>query len=176
MVSLLRQSYKRQEHSLCLPVIVATSTQPFSVFFTTKVEMDVFVNGTRLVCQSSHAYLVVKLDRSLTKNQNLETQSAKATAQGVLMRRLAATTRLAITTTLSTSTLALVHTPTGYYASVRCRRAHTSNVDVSITNSQRVATGCLRATKVEHLPVQTMKVQQNDVFKIFGNPSLLLYD
>ena len=70
-----------------------------------------FANNTRLVCQLALAYLGVKLGRSVTYKQNLDTLSAKVAAHGAVIRRHAGTTWTARTTTLSNSTLAMVFTP-----------------------------------------------------------------
>ena len=73
-------------------------------------QINIMVDSTRLQSQASPMYLSVKLDRTLSFKQHLDSAKAKTTARTALIRRLAGTTWGATTRTLRISTEALVFT------------------------------------------------------------------
>ena len=112
-------------------------------------EMNIMVDNTRLQYQPFPTYLGMKLDRTLSFRQHLETAKAKTASQAALIRRLAGTTWGASTQTLRISTEALVFSSAEYCAPVWCRSPHVHRLDTAL----RTVSGCLRATPTNHLPV-----------------------
>ena len=55
--------------------------------------------------------------------------------------------------TLCIATLSLVYSTAEYCAPVWCRSAHTRLIDSILSDALRIATGCLRPTPTDHLPV-----------------------
>ena len=111
------------------------------------------ISGRRLTCHRTPTYIGVKLDRTLTYREHLTALRRKVMARTALIRRLAGTSWGASTSTLRTSTLALVYAPAEYCAPVWCRSSHTRLVDVGLNASLRTITGCLRPTQVDQLPI-----------------------
>ena len=116
-------------------------------------QINIMVDSTRLQSQASPTYLGVKLDRTLSFKQHLESARAKTTARTALIRRLAGTTWGATTRTLHISTKALVFTASEYCAPVWCCSPHVRKLDTALNEALRTVSGCLRATLAYQLPV-----------------------
>ena len=116
-------------------------------------KMNIMVDNTRLQYQPFPTYLGVKLDRTLSVRQHLETAKAKTNSRAELIGRLAGTTWAASTQTLRISTKALVFSSVEYCAPVWCRSSHVHKLDTALNTALRTVSGCLRATPTNHLPV-----------------------
>jgi len=116
-----------------------------------KRELNITVKRRTLPFCSEPTYLGMKLDRSLTHRQHLESLSKKLTARVGLLRRLASSKWGSNTKTTRTATLALIHSAAKYCASVWCRSKHTRLVDKLIHDALRLVTGCLRPTPINNL-------------------------
>ena len=116
-------------------------------------EPNIMVDNARLQSQSSPTYLGVKLDRTLSFKQHLDSVRGKTTARAALIRRLAGTTWGASTKTLRISTEALVFPSAEYCAPVWSRSPHVQKLDAPLNSALRTVSGCLRATPTNQLPV-----------------------
>lgn len=87
-------------------------------------EINIVVKDARLLSQSSPTYLGVKLDRTLSFKQHLDSVKANTTTRATLICRLSGTTCGATTKTMHISTEALVFTAAKYCASVWSRSPH----------------------------------------------------
>ena len=116
-------------------------------------EMNIMVDNTRLQYQPFPTYLGVKLDRTLSFRQHLETAKAKTTSRAALMRCLAGTTWGASTQMLRISTEALVFSSAEYCAPVWCHSSHVHKLDTALNTALRTVSGRPRATPTNHLPV-----------------------
>lgn len=116
-------------------------------------EINIMVEDARLQSQSSPTYLGVKLDRTLSFKQHLDSVKGKTTARAALIRRLAGTTWGATTKTLRISTEALVFPAAEYCAPVWSRSPHVKKLDAALNTALRTVSGCLRATPTNQLPV-----------------------
>ena len=106
-----------------------------------KRELKSFNNGKLLPYCPTPTYLGVKLDRSLTFRHHLEALRKKLSTRVTLLRRLAGSGWGAGAKTLRTA------------APVWCRRAHTRLIDSVLNDALRIATGCLRPTPTDYLPI-----------------------
>ena len=116
-------------------------------------QLRVKLCGALLPFSPTPTYLGVKLDRSLTFRHHLQNVAGKASARVSLLRRLCGLDWGADFTTLRSSTLALVHAPAEYCASVWGQSCHTKRVDAQLNSALRTITGCLRPTPTHQLPV-----------------------
>ena len=116
-------------------------------------EINIMVDNARLQSQSSPTYLGVKLDRTLSFKQHLDSVKGKTTARAALIRRLAGTTWGATTKTLRISTEALVFPAAEYCAPVWSRSPHVQKLDAALNTALRTVSGCLWATPTNQLPV-----------------------
>ena len=116
-------------------------------------EINIMVDNARLQSQSSPTYLGVKLDRTLSFKQHLDSVKGNTTARAALIRRLAGTTWGATTKTLRISTEALVFPAAEYCAPVWSRSPHVQKLDAALNTALRTVSGCLRATPTNQLPV-----------------------
>ena len=98
-------------------------------------------------------YLGVKLDRSLTFHHHPVVLRKKLSIRVALLRRLAGSGWGAGAKTLRISALSLVYFTAEYCAPVWCRSTHTRLIDSILNDVLRMATGCLRPTPTEDLPV-----------------------
>ena len=130
-------------------------------------------------------YLGVTIDRTLTYNHHIEALRRKVNARNGLLRCLAGSTWGAYTSTLRTGALALVYSAAEYASPVWSRSAHTGKLDVSLNDSMRIVTGCMRPTETTFLPVLPGIVppdirRESQVARLTktatDNPSHLLHD
>ena len=98
-------------------------------------------------------YLGVKLDRALTYRHHLEALPKKLFTRVSLLRRLAGSEWGADAKTLRTAALFLIYSTAEYCAPAWCRSAHTHLIDSVPNDALRIATGCLRPTPMDNLPV-----------------------
>ena len=116
-------------------------------------KLNITVDNNRLQFQAAPMYFGVKLDRTLTFHQHLETLSAKTSARIALIHRLSGTTWGALTRTLRTSTQALVFSAAEYCSPVWCRSSHTKKLDKTPNTSLWTISGFLHASPVNQLPI-----------------------
>ncbi|CAM4690332.1 unnamed protein product [Leuciscus chuanchicus] len=116
-------------------------------------KMNIMVDNTRLQPQPFPTYLGVKLDRTLSFRQHLDTVKAKTNSRAVLIWRLAGTTWGTSTKTLCISTETLVFSSAEYFAQAWCRSPHVIKLDTALNTALRTVSGCLRATPTNQMPV-----------------------
>ena len=148
-------------------------------------QLAVSVNGTMLPNCEHPVYLGVTLDRTLTYKHHIEALRRKVNVRNGLLRCLAGSTWGAYTSTLRTGALALVYSAAEYASPVWSRSAHTGKLDVSLNDSMRIITGCMRPTETTFLPVLAGIVppdirRESQVARLtkmaMDNPSHLLHD
>ena len=118
-----------------------------------KREVNIYNNGNLLPPCPVPTYLGVKLDRSLTFRHHLEVLRKKLSTQVALLWRLAGSGWVAGAKTLRISDLSLVYSTAENCAPVWCRSTHTRLIDSILNDALCIATGCLRPTPTENLPV-----------------------
>ena len=116
-------------------------------------QLDISVNGSALPNNNHPVYLGVTLDRSLTYRHHIEALRGKVNSRNGLLRCLAGSSWGAYTSTLRTGALALVYSAAEYASPVWCRSAHVGKLDVSLNDTMRIITGCMRPTERVFLPV-----------------------
>ena len=148
-------------------------------------QLAVSVNGIMLPNCEHPVYLGVTLDRTLTYKHHIEALRRKVNVRNGLHRCLAGSTWGAYTSTLRTGALALVYSAAEYASPVWSRSAHTGKLDVSLNDSMRIITGCMRPTETTFLPVLAEIVppdirRESQVARLtkmaMDNPSHLLHD
>jgi len=125
-----------------------TPVKCFSARLWLKVD---FIDGNLPFC-SEHKYLGVTLQRRLTYRRHLELLRKKLTSHVALLRRLTGSGWGTTATTLSTATLALVHSTEEYCTPAWCRSAHTHLNNPIINDALRTVTGCLSPKQADNLP------------------------
>jgi len=118
-----------------------------------KRELKVNFNNETLPFCSQPKHLGVMYDSSFTHRRHLELHRKKLTSRVALLRRLIGSGCGAGTTTLRTTTLALVHSTAEYCPPIWCRSAHTRLIDSSNNDALWIVSGCLRPTPADNLPI-----------------------
>ena len=118
-----------------------------------KHKLKVKNNGKVLPFCPMPTYLGVKLDRALTYRHHLEALRNKLSPLVSLLRRLAVSGCGAGAKTLLRAALSLIHSTAEYCVPAWCRSAHTRLIDSDLNDTLRIATGCLRPTPTDNLPV-----------------------
>jgi hypothetical protein len=148
-------------------------------------ELSVTVDGRKIPFSPLPTYLGVKMDRSLTYHQHLDSLKLKVASRTALIRKLAGSTWGADASTLRISVLALVFAPAEYCAPVWCRSSHTQLVDSELNNAVRVITGCLLNTPVSSLyvmsniappPIRREALALKSAWKALSDESSLLHE
>ena len=116
-------------------------------------QLAISVNGSALLNNNHPVYLGVTLDRSLTYRHHIEALRRKVNTRNGLLRCLAGSSWGAYTSTLRTGALALVYSAAEYASPVWCRSTHTKKLDISLNDTMRIITGCMRSTETTFLPV-----------------------
>ena len=117
------------------------------------MELDIFLNGTRLRHDPKPTYLGITLDRTLTFKSHLQKTAAKIRTRNNLLSMLAGTTWGASATTLRCSALALCYSTAEYCAPVWTNSAHCNKIDSQLNQTMRLISGTIRSTQTEWLPV-----------------------
>ena len=118
-----------------------------------KRELKVYANGKLLSSFPVSTHLGVKLDRSLTFRNHLETLREKLGTRVILLKRLAGSGWGAGAKTLRNAALCLIYSIAEYCAPVWCCSAHSRLIDSVLNDALRIVTGCLRPTPTDHLPI-----------------------
>ena len=100
---------------------------------------------------SKPKYLGEASNRSLRYPRHLDSLRKKLASRVALFRQFAGSGWGAGATTLQTATLA--HSTTEYCDPVLCLSAHTRHNDLTINDTLRIVTGCLRHTRANNLPI-----------------------
>ena len=136
------------------PSVTKTVTSSFHLHNTSATrELNVLMNGQRLVHEPHPVYLGVTLDRTLSYKEHLSRTAAKLKTRNNLLMKLAGSTWGANASTLRSSAMALCYSVAEYCAPVWSRSAHTGLVDVQLNSAMRLITGTLRPTPLPWLPV-----------------------
>ena len=116
-------------------------------------QLNICVHGTTLPHNPHPRYLGVKLDRRLTYGQHIEGLRGKVMARNNFIRRLSGSTWGSNAKTLRTAALAIVYSSAEYAIPVWSRSSHTKKLDVSLNDTMRIITGCVKPTPTHLLPV-----------------------
>ena len=109
-------------------------------------KLNVTWNGTKLDHTHSPVYLGITLDRSLTyRNHCLKTR-AKLSSRNNLLRKLHGTNWGACPHTMRTTATALCLSVAEYCCPVWARTTHRKLVDITLNETCRLITGCIRPT------------------------------
>ena len=116
-------------------------------------QLNICVHGTILPHNPHPRYLGVKLDRQLTYRQHIEGLRGKVMARSNFIRCLSGSTWGANAKTLRTAALAIVYSSAEYATPVWSRSSHTKKLDVSLNDTMRIITGCVKPTPTHLFPV-----------------------
>lgn len=108
-------------------------------------------NGTTLTHTERPTYLGVTLDRSLTYKYHCEKTRQKVAARNNILRKLANSKWGAKPAILRTTAQALCYSTAEYACPVWSRSSHAKKVDVSLNETCRLVTGCMKPTPIERL-------------------------
>ena len=116
-------------------------------------QLNICVHGTTLLHNPHPKYFGVKLDRQITCRQHIEGLRGKVMARNNFIRYLCGSAWGANAKTLRTATLAIVYSSSEYATSVWSRSSHTKTLDVSLNDTTRITTGCVKPTHTHLLSV-----------------------
>ena len=111
------------------------------------------VDGAILSNNDHPVYLDVTFDRTLTYKKHLEALQQKVNSRNGLLRCLSVSSWGAQTSTLWTGALTLVYSAAEYAPPVCWRSTHTKKLDVALSNTMCIITGCMTPTEKIFLPV-----------------------
>lgn len=103
-------------------------------------------------------YLGVTLDRSLTFMKHYENTRAKVNTRNNILRKIVNSKWGADANTLRTTAIALSYSATEYACPVWKASAHAKNIDITLNESCKIITGCLRPTEVYKLHTNNIKL------------------
>ena len=98
-------------------------------------------------------YLGVTLDRTLSYKAHIEKTKKKVGTRNNIIRKLRTSKWGATTTTLRSSALALCYSAAEYACPVWELSIHAKKLDVTLNETCRMITGCLKPTNTNSLPV-----------------------
>ena len=116
-------------------------------------KLKVTLAGKVLVHELAQKYLGVTLDRSLTYRTHTENVRDKVKSRCNIISKLAGTDRRAPAPVLRTPATALVYSVAEYCVPVLGRCAHVQHIDTQLNIAIRTASGALRPTNINCLPV-----------------------
>lgn len=114
-------------------------------------KLKVAWNGETLEHTNKPVYLGVTLDRSLTYKHHCEKTRQKVAARNNILRKLTQSKWGAKPDVLRTTAQALCFSTAEYACPVWSRSAHAKKVDVSLNETCRLVTGCIKATPLDKL-------------------------
>ena len=118
----------------------------------TRRDLNIFVSGWILPFCDEPTYLGIKLDRTLTFRQHLESLRKNLTSRIGLLKRLARSSWGANPTVLRRATLAF-HSTAKYCTPVWCLSNHTRLINKPSNDALRIVIGCLRLTPTDNLSI-----------------------
>ena len=116
-------------------------------------QVNICVHGTTLSHNPQHKYLGVKLDKLLTYRQHIEGLRVQVMARNNFIRCLSVSTWSANAKTLRTAALAIVYSSAEHATPIWSGNSHTKKLDVSLNDTMRIITGCVKPTPTHLLPV-----------------------
>lgn len=116
-----------------------------------KRNLNITWQGQQLENCPTPKYLGVKLDRTLSFQQHCLDTKKKVAARNNIIRKLTGTAWGAQPDVLRTSALALCFSTAEYASPVWRNSAHSRQVDISVNNTVRITTGCLKPTPLDKI-------------------------
>lgn len=148
-------------------------------------ELKLKIGEVNIANEECPRYLGIKLDRTLTFRQHLETTKNKIKSRNNIISKLAGTSWGCSAGTLRTSVLSLLYSVAEYCAPVWTRSAHCNKIDVQLNSAMRIVTGTVRSTPTQWLPVlsnigppeiRRQIATQNIINKVKRNIKLPIYN
>ena len=119
---------------------------------TPQRQLNICVHGTTIPLNPHPKNIGVKLDRQLTYKQHTEDLRGKVITRNNSIRCLSGSTSGANAKTLRTEALAIVYISAEYATPVWSRSSHTKKLDVSLNDTMRIITGCVKPTPHSSFP------------------------
>ena len=111
-------------------------------------QLNICIHGTTLSHNPHPKYLGVKLDKQLAYGQYIEGLHVKMMARNNFIRCLSGSTWGANAKTLRTPALVIVYSSVQYATQVWSRSSHNKKLDVSLNDTMRIITGCVKPTPI----------------------------
>ena len=116
-------------------------------------QLNISWNGVNLTHCNLPVYLGVTLDRTLSYKAHIEKTKKKIRTRNNIIRKLRTSKWGATSTTLRSSALALCYSAAEYACPVWERSTHAKKPDVTLNETCRMITGCLKQTHNNSMPV-----------------------
>ena len=116
---------------------------------TTKQELNVEWNGTKLSNTTIPVYLGIHLDRTLCSKTNIEKTKMKVNARNNIIRKLANSKWGCKASTLRPSCLALCYSAAEYACPVCARSTRARKLNPTLHDCCRIISGCLKPTNLD---------------------------
>jgi hypothetical protein len=118
-----------------------------------KRELQLKIDETNISNEECPKYLGIKLDRTLTFKQHLDSTKNKLKSRNNIIGKLAGTSWGCNASTLRTLALSLVFNVAEYCAPVWMRITHCKKIDIQLNVAMSTITGIVRSTPTQWLPV-----------------------
>jgi hypothetical protein len=148
-------------------------------------ELKLKISEVNIANEECPRYLGIKLNRTLTFRQHLETTKNKIKSRNNIICKLAGTSWGCSAGILRTTVLSLVYSVAEYCAPVWARSAHCNKIDVQLSTAMRIVTGTVKSTPTQWLPVlsnigppeiRRQIATQNIITKVKRNIDLPIYN